>query len=261
MSLIASCPHICRWLIHRILPQYLNDSCLKNHHWSTITQTFGTRDIGRIEREWCAVLDFEFAVSEGDLMAFYPALAPYLPSRPASPASASVPAKDKKTRRKASSPTPFEYGAFDILPSDVHSPSSDSEGSTMFDEEDRRSPYTPSTSPFSPGHHSSHSHHAHAHQHKRQPSASVPEDVEMHDDDAEVAEQERRGRPREQTKSALTHRATGKFQIVAAHPRAPSDAPQRQSHHSMASLLKAFPMPLPVRKVSGMRPRMPVRVS
>ncbi|KAI0636492.1 hypothetical protein C8Q77DRAFT_1070909 [Trametes polyzona] len=68
--------------------KYLNDSTLKNVHWALCTGVFGKRDIGRIEREFLDVLDFELGVSEADLLAHHDALlelshAPRLPARPA----------------------------------------------------------------------------------------------------------------------------------------------------------------------------------
>ncbi|KAL6301626.1 hypothetical protein BKA93DRAFT_796690 [Sparassis latifolia] len=54
--------------------KYLNDSTLKNVHWALCTGVFGKRDIGRIEREFLDVLDFELGVSEADLLAHHSAL-------------------------------------------------------------------------------------------------------------------------------------------------------------------------------------------
>ncbi|KAI0807992.1 hypothetical protein C8Q74DRAFT_1213735 [Fomes fomentarius] len=51
--------------------KYLNDSTLKNVHWALCTGVFGKRDIGRIEREFLDVLDFELSVSEADLLAHH----------------------------------------------------------------------------------------------------------------------------------------------------------------------------------------------
>jgi len=51
--------------------KYLNDSTLKNVHWSLCTGLFNKRDVGRIEREFLDVLDFELAVSEGDVLTHY----------------------------------------------------------------------------------------------------------------------------------------------------------------------------------------------
>ena len=51
--------------------QYLNDSSLKNVHWAVCTGVFGKRDIGRIEREFLDVLDFELSITEEDIMAHH----------------------------------------------------------------------------------------------------------------------------------------------------------------------------------------------
>ncbi|KAI0093380.1 hypothetical protein BDY19DRAFT_882810 [Irpex rosettiformis] len=48
--------------------KYLNDSTLKNVHWSMCTGLFNRRDIGRIEREFLDVLDFEMRISEADIL-------------------------------------------------------------------------------------------------------------------------------------------------------------------------------------------------
>ncbi|TFK46734.1 hypothetical protein OE88DRAFT_1729023 [Heliocybe sulcata] len=209
-----------------VASKYLNDSCLKNHHWSTITQSFGTKDIGRIEREWCAVLDYEFGVSEKDLLAFYPVLSLHCPPLP-EPVVAPLPSPARSHRASAST-SPYEYGTFDILPSDVHSPSSSSDGEHGLD--------TPDTSPFSPSH-------------SRHPSSlDFPQDVEMHSPTFEaMIEHERRGRPASSTKSAIDHRTANhspvrknKFRLIHAAPHRPS-----ASNHSMGSILKAFPLPIP----------------
>ena len=54
--------------------QYLNDSTLKNVHWSICTGVFGKRDVGRVEREYLDVLDFQLGISDQDLMAHYEGL-------------------------------------------------------------------------------------------------------------------------------------------------------------------------------------------
>lgn len=54
--------------------QYTNDSTLKNVHWALCTGVFGKRDIGRIEREFLDVLDYELAVTDADILSHYPAL-------------------------------------------------------------------------------------------------------------------------------------------------------------------------------------------
>ncbi|KAF9647819.1 hypothetical protein BDM02DRAFT_2497184 [Thelephora ganbajun] len=74
------------WALHRVFlgalilaSKYTNDSTLKNSHWAIATGLFGKRDIGRVEREFLDVLDWELTVSESDisdlhdsLMALYP---------------------------------------------------------------------------------------------------------------------------------------------------------------------------------------------
>ncbi|KAI0748715.1 hypothetical protein C8Q80DRAFT_1103380 [Daedaleopsis nitida] len=54
--------------------KYLNDSTLKNVHWALCTGVFGKRDIGRIEREFLDVLDFELSISESDILAHHDAI-------------------------------------------------------------------------------------------------------------------------------------------------------------------------------------------
>ncbi|KAH8099608.1 hypothetical protein BXZ70DRAFT_894580 [Cristinia sonorae] len=51
--------------------KYLNDSTLKNVHWAMCSRIFRTRDIGRIEREFLDVLDFELGVSEADILSHH----------------------------------------------------------------------------------------------------------------------------------------------------------------------------------------------
>jgi hypothetical protein len=40
-------------------------------HWAVCTGVFGKRDVGRIEREFLDVLDFELSISEADIMAHH----------------------------------------------------------------------------------------------------------------------------------------------------------------------------------------------
>ncbi|KAI0295440.1 hypothetical protein BC826DRAFT_876815, partial [Russula brevipes] len=54
-----------------VASKYLNDSTLKNVHWAVCTGVFGKRDIGRIEREFLDVLDFELSITEADIMAHH----------------------------------------------------------------------------------------------------------------------------------------------------------------------------------------------
>jgi hypothetical protein len=48
--------------------QHSNDSTLRNVSWSYATDIFGARDIGRMEREFLDVLDYELSVTEAELL-------------------------------------------------------------------------------------------------------------------------------------------------------------------------------------------------
>ena len=74
------------WALHRVFlgalivaSKYTNDSTLKNIHWAMVSGTFGKRDIGRIEREFIEVLDWDFAVTQADLLAVHEAVLHLLP--------------------------------------------------------------------------------------------------------------------------------------------------------------------------------------
>jgi len=54
--------------------QYLNDSTLKNVHWALCTGVFGKRDVGRIEREYLEVLNFQLGITEADLLSHHKGL-------------------------------------------------------------------------------------------------------------------------------------------------------------------------------------------
>ncbi|KAF9789773.1 hypothetical protein BJ322DRAFT_975719, partial [Thelephora terrestris] len=63
------------WALHRVFlgalllaHKYTNDSTLRNISWSYATGAFGMRDIGRMEREFLDVLDYELSISEADLL-------------------------------------------------------------------------------------------------------------------------------------------------------------------------------------------------
>nr|GAT57050.1 predicted protein [Mycena chlorophos] len=69
------------WALERVFlgaiiaaSKYTNDSTLKNVHWALCTGVFGKRDVGRIEREFLEVLDWELGVKEADLLAHHQAL-------------------------------------------------------------------------------------------------------------------------------------------------------------------------------------------
>ncbi|KAH7914035.1 hypothetical protein BJ138DRAFT_1123905 [Hygrophoropsis aurantiaca] len=57
-----------------VASKYLNDSTLKNVHWALCTGVFGKRDVGRIEREFLDVLDFQLSVSEDDILSHHDSL-------------------------------------------------------------------------------------------------------------------------------------------------------------------------------------------
>ena len=76
------------WALHRVFlgalilaSKYTNDSTLKNGHWAIATGLFGKRDIGRVEREFLDVLDWELAVSESDILDLHDALMALYPLR------------------------------------------------------------------------------------------------------------------------------------------------------------------------------------
>ncbi|KAJ7602347.1 hypothetical protein DFH06DRAFT_1152838 [Mycena polygramma] len=72
-------PHLCiaveEWALERVFlgaliiaSKYTQESTLRNVDWATCTRIFGKRDIGRIEREFLDVLDWELKISETDLL-------------------------------------------------------------------------------------------------------------------------------------------------------------------------------------------------
>jgi hypothetical protein len=54
--------------------QFTNDSTLQNVHWAITTRIFGKRDVGRIEREFLDVLDWDLTVSENEVADLYPSI-------------------------------------------------------------------------------------------------------------------------------------------------------------------------------------------
>ncbi|KAE9389271.1 hypothetical protein BT96DRAFT_835155 [Gymnopus androsaceus JB14] len=54
-----------------IASKYLNDCTLKNVHWAMCTGVFGKLDVGRIEREFLDVLNWELSVSEDDILSHH----------------------------------------------------------------------------------------------------------------------------------------------------------------------------------------------
>ncbi|KAJ7481008.1 hypothetical protein B0H11DRAFT_1648624, partial [Mycena galericulata] len=63
-----------KWAFERVFlgalivaSKFTNDSAPNNTQWALCTGIFGKRDIGRVEREFLDVLDWELRVSEADL--------------------------------------------------------------------------------------------------------------------------------------------------------------------------------------------------
>ncbi|CAK5278960.1 unnamed protein product [Mycena citricolor] len=48
--------------------KYTQDSTPRNEHWALVSGVFGTADMGMIEREFLAVLDWELGVSEAEVV-------------------------------------------------------------------------------------------------------------------------------------------------------------------------------------------------
>jgi hypothetical protein len=70
------------WALERVFlgalivaSKYSNDSTLKNVHWALCTGVFGKRDVGRIEREFLDVLDYELGITEDALLSHHDGLA------------------------------------------------------------------------------------------------------------------------------------------------------------------------------------------
>lgn len=62
--------------------QYINDTTLNNLHWSSCTGIFSSGDIGRVEREFLDVLDWELSVQEPDIIAHHDMICSIPPSPP-----------------------------------------------------------------------------------------------------------------------------------------------------------------------------------
>jgi len=87
-----------------VASKYLNDSSLKNVHWAVCTGVFGKRDIGRIEREFLDVLDFELSITENDIMGHHEAIISLVhPTRPQSHYIPAVPELDYSSSSPTSS--------------------------------------------------------------------------------------------------------------------------------------------------------------
>lgn len=132
----------------------MNDSTLKNVHWALCTGVFGKRDVGRIEREYLDVLNFELKISEDDLLAHHDGLSEVITNLSHSPRSALVRETEislltfptspthqhterRHTRRRTSSAAPHKVqrGVPELSPSST-------------DSDDSVSPRTPSELPM-----------------------------------------------------------------------------------------------------------------
>ncbi|KAJ7580717.1 hypothetical protein C8J56DRAFT_867074 [Mycena floridula] len=137
------------WALERVFlgaiisaSKYLNDSTLKNCHWALCTGVFGKRDIGRIEREFLDVLDFELGMSEADLLSHHSGIIALVPR---DISFSRLPHQDVVSPRPNKHPR--HHHRSNVPELDPSSPES-SEGSS--------SPQTPSTnhsSPVRPHHH------------------------------------------------------------------------------------------------------------
>ncbi|KAF8912213.1 hypothetical protein CPB84DRAFT_1841893 [Gymnopilus junonius] len=136
-----------QWALERVFlgalivaSKFLNDSTLKNVHWAMCTGVFGKRDVGRIEREYLDVLNFELKVTEDDLLNHYEGLSellplslrhsPQAPPPPASTSSLSFSNSTKSSERRHTrrrSPTTYVPNVPELSPpSPISSPESDS---------------------------------------------------------------------------------------------------------------------------------------
>ena len=73
--------------------QFTNDSTLQNVHWAIATGIFGKRDVGRIEREFLEVLDWDLTVNEKEIADLYPAIISLYPRMQHVASSPSRPAR------------------------------------------------------------------------------------------------------------------------------------------------------------------------
>jgi len=103
-----------QWALERVFlgalivaSKYLNDSTLKNVHWALCTGVFGKRDVGRIEREYLDVLNFELGISEDDLLSHHQGLLnATLGARSTKTAISSLPRATSRHHSRSSSSLP-----------------------------------------------------------------------------------------------------------------------------------------------------------
>ncbi|KAG8217780.1 hypothetical protein J3R82DRAFT_5941 [Butyriboletus roseoflavus] len=114
---------------HWLAFQYLHDSTLKNIHWALCTGVFGKRDVGRIEREFLDVLDFELSVTEDDILSHHDSLS-----------AVALPSHSYRRHAGPHTRTPYHPENHAVCPDlDPSSPKSSSSGSSP-------APLTPETS-------------------------------------------------------------------------------------------------------------------
>jgi hypothetical protein len=122
--------------------KYTQDSTLKNAHWAMVSGVFGTGDIGRIEREFLEVLDWELGVREGDVLALHVGLAAAAASN--SPSNSTVNVKAAESRV----PLPTKDDAHPH----AHAPVPELEPSSPQSSAGSLSPRTPPSLSHSPSH-------------------------------------------------------------------------------------------------------------
>ena len=134
------------WALHRVFlgalivaSKYTNDSTLKNIHWAMVTGTFGKRDIGRIEREFIEVLDWDFAITEADLLSLRDSLLHLTPAHHTAPTEAVAISPPSSPVTSDSDTSESSHWSDDESDSDSHSTPATSPG-----------PLTPSHAVFSP---------------------------------------------------------------------------------------------------------------
>ncbi|KAJ7204278.1 hypothetical protein C8J57DRAFT_1619116 [Mycena rebaudengoi] len=67
-----------QWALERVFlgamivaAKYINDECPDNKYWSQWTGLFGQKDIGRVEREFLDVLDYQLGLTEDDILVHF----------------------------------------------------------------------------------------------------------------------------------------------------------------------------------------------
>ncbi|THU84619.1 hypothetical protein K435DRAFT_971065 [Dendrothele bispora CBS 962.96] len=134
-----------------IASKYLNDSTLKNIHWALCTGVFGKRDVGRIEREFLDVLDWELSVSEQDILVHHADISAIVyahnhPYAHASPSSSSSSPSSSSSRPSASHHHHHHHRSSSSASSSASSPASSassSSSSSSSSSPSRHHPYSP----------------------------------------------------------------------------------------------------------------------